>query len=243
MERPQPQLGTQNKTASDRVLAWFVDRFIIIAVSIVVGWSYDSFIATGVSDPFYYFLVAWLVGSFGYHTYFEATYGQTLGKKLLNVVVVSEDGEPCDWLSSTIRNGVRIVDSIPFYFVGIIAMFLSDNDQRLGDIAASTIVTEVVGHPDNETESDFEIELHRNEALEESYLELLNKSGEKVDLSRGTLRTDSGSEFRFPQGETVHRSGDSKTFLVSEEFTIEPGNSVTLLTRSGRRYDVSWQRS
>jgi len=230
------------------VLAWFVDTFLIIVLSIVIGWSYDEFITPAVNDFGFYFLVAWAVGSFGYHTYFEATYGQTLGKRLLNVVVVSEDGEPCDWFSSTIRNVVRIIDSILFYSVGIIAIFLSDNDQRLGDIAASTIVTEVApGHeppePEPEPESDFEIELHHDEGLEERYVELLNKSGEAVDLSRGTLQTDSDSKFRFPQGETVHRPNDSKTFLVSEDFTIEPGSSVTLLTRSGQRYDVSWRES
>jgi uncharacterized RDD family membrane protein YckC len=239
MERPQPQLGTQQKTTGDRVLAWFVDTFILLVISILVASEFGSVRL---------FFLTWGVGSFGYHTFFEATYGQTFGKKAVDVVVIKEDGEPCDWSASIIRNVVRVIDSFLFYLVGIVVILLTENDQRLGDVAAGTIVTEVAPDepgpkPKPKPESDFEIELHHDEALEERYVELLNKSGEEVDLSRGTLRTDSGSEFRFPQGETVHRPGDSKTFLVSDDFTIDPGNSVTLLTRSGRRYDVSWHEA
>lgn len=235
MERPQPQLGTQNQTTADRVLAWFVDTFIIVVMTIFVFFVFDG--------PFP-FVLTWIVGSFGYHTVLEAMYGQTFGKKAVDIVVVKEDGEPCDWYASIIRNVVRIIDSILFYLVGMVVIFLSDNNQRLGDIVASTIVTEVV--PDDgppQLESDFEIELHHGDGGEERYVVLLNRSGEAVDLSRGTLRTDSGSGFPLPQDETVHSPGDSKTFAVPEDATIEPGSSMTLLTRSGQRYDVSWQES
>lgn len=220
------------------MLAWFADTFLILAISILVLFVFDSFVL--------FFLIL-VVGSFVYRTFFEATYGQTFGKKAVGIVVIKEDGEPCDWSASVSRNVVRVIDSFLFYLVGIVVIVLTEDDQRLGDIVASTIVTEVAPDdsppkpkPKPKPESDFEIKLHRDESPEERYVELLNKSGEEVDLSRGTLRTGSDSEFRFPQGETVHRPGDSKTFLVSEDFTIEPGSSVTLHTRSGRRYDVSW---
>lgn len=239
MERPQPQLGTQSKTTGDRILAWFVDGFVLGAVAIVIAWLLGDLSTI---------IWIWGFGSFGYHTVFEATYGQTFGKKAVNIVVVKEDGDVCDWAASAIRNLVRLVDAVFFYLVGLAVIFVSDDNQRLGDLVASTIVTEVAPddgppEPEPEPESDFEIELHLDEDREERYVELLNKSGDRVDLSRGTLRTDSGSEFRFPQAETVHRAGDSKTFLVSEDFTIEPGSSVTLLTRSGQQYDVSWHGS
>lgn len=221
------------------MLAWFADTFIILAISVLVLFVFESFSL---------FFLTLGVGSFGYRAFFEATYGQTFGKKAVDIVVIKEDGEPCDWSASISRNVIRIIDSFLFYLVGMVVILLTEDNQRLGDIVASTIVTKVAPNdsppePKPKPESDFEIKVHHDESPEERYVELLNKSGEEVDLSRGTLRTDSGSEFRLPQGETVHRPGDSKTFLVSKDFTIEPGSSVTLHTRSGQRYDVSWHRA
>lgn len=87
-------------------------------------------------------LLAFVV-SFGYFIVLEAMYGQTLGKKLLGIVVVTEDGEEIDWVDSVIRNVLRIVDALPtLYLVGLIVILLSDEGQRLGDIAGSTYVVE-----------------------------------------------------------------------------------------------------
>lgn len=241
MERPKPQSGTQNETTVERVLAKLADTIIIFVISLVVGVGtsgFNSFI------NWFGFAVAWGVATFVYHTALEATFGQTLGKRAVNVVVVKENGDPCDWGASTIRNLVRVVDSFPIYLIGMVAILLSGDDQRLGDMAASTFVTAVAPEPDQPGQDpDFLIELHHDEPVGDKYVELTNESGEKVDLSRGTLRADSGAEFRFPQGETVHSPGDSKTFLVPEDFRIEPGSSLRLLTRSGMRYDVGWNES
>lgn len=230
MERPQPQLGTHNKTTGDRVLAWFVDGLILGAVTIAIAWSIGEWSTV---------IWIWGFGSFGYHTVFEATYGQTYGKKAANIVVVKEDGTACDWEASAIRNLVRVVDAFFFYLVGLVVILVSDDNQRLGDLVASTVVPEVASG-DEPPESDFVIELHQDDDDGDRYVELLNESREEVDLSRATLRTESGSEFRFPQGEAVHSPGNSKTFLVSADFVIEPGSPVTLLTRTNERYEVRW---
>ncbi|WP_226012578.1 RDD family protein [Halomicrobium salinisoli] len=80
---------------------------------------------------------------FGYFIVLEALYGQTLGKMLLSIAVVSEDGSPIGWGESIIRNLLRIVDALPFlYLVGIVAIVLTDEEQRVGDLAASTLVVE-----------------------------------------------------------------------------------------------------
>ncbi|WP_225333770.1 RDD family protein [Halomicrobium urmianum] len=80
---------------------------------------------------------------FAYFIVLEALYGQTLGKMLLSITVVGEDGSPIGWGESIIRNLLRIVDALPFlYIVGIIAVVLTDDEQRVGDLAASTYVVE-----------------------------------------------------------------------------------------------------
>lgn len=78
-----------------------------------------------------------------YYSCMEATMGATLGKKILGLRVVKEDGSPIGWGDSIIRNLLRIIDSIPFfipYLLGAILVWTSPRKQRLGDRAAHTVV-------------------------------------------------------------------------------------------------------
>ena len=67
--------------------------------------------------------------------------GQTVGKRLLQLRVVDEQGLKLQFSQVVIRNLLRIVDSLPaLYLVGGIASLTSRKCQRLGDLAAGTIV-------------------------------------------------------------------------------------------------------
>lgn len=137
MQRPNPQLGTQGDVVGARIVAWLIDFVIVGVVSGILSSAIASISPrlTGLSA-----LLATIV-TFGYFIYLEGTYGQTLGKRVLNLVVVGEDGGPCTMTASAIRNVLRIVDSLPaVYLLGLIVMFVSDDRQRIGDIAADTIV-------------------------------------------------------------------------------------------------------
>lgn len=78
----------------------------------------------------------------GYYIAFELTWnGQSPGKRLIGLRVVSEGGRPITVTGSIIRNLIRIVDFLPFlYGIGVIAMFIDGRARRLGDLAASTLV-------------------------------------------------------------------------------------------------------
>ncbi len=78
----------------------------------------------------------------GYYIAFELTWnGQSPGKRLIGLRVVSEGGRPITVAGSIIRNLIRIVDFLPFlYGIGVIAMFIDRQSRRLGDLAASTLV-------------------------------------------------------------------------------------------------------
>jgi uncharacterized RDD family membrane protein YckC len=80
--------------------------------------------------------------SMGYFIILESSWnGQTLGKKLVGIRVVREDGSPIDVQEAVLRNLLRIIDALPFlYLLGIILIWTSDKKQRLGDRVAKTVV-------------------------------------------------------------------------------------------------------
>lgn len=71
--------------------------------------------------------------------------GQTVGKRLLRLRVIDAQGLHLQFSQIVMRNLLRFVDMLPgFYLVGGIAAVLNRRGQRLGDLAANTVV---VRHP------------------------------------------------------------------------------------------------
>jgi uncharacterized RDD family membrane protein YckC len=67
--------------------------------------------------------------------------GQTPGKKIMNIIVISEDGNDATRSQLFIRWALKPIDTISFgYMVGLIAAAASKNSQRIGDMAAGTAV-------------------------------------------------------------------------------------------------------
>ena len=80
--------------------------------------------------------------TYGYFAAFEALWnGQTPGKRSIGLRVISVSGRPVTAIDSILRNLLRIVDSIPgIYAVGLVSVFLTARNQRLGDLVAGTVV-------------------------------------------------------------------------------------------------------
>ncbi|MCL6477260.1 MAG: RDD family protein [Peptococcaceae bacterium] len=78
----------------------------------------------------------------GYFIFFETIWnGQTPGKRFLKIRVVQENGSPVTFLKVLIRNILRLIDSLPTaYAIGVISALISKKNQRLGDMAAGTVV-------------------------------------------------------------------------------------------------------
>lgn len=71
--------------------------------------------------------------------------GQTLGKRIMRLRVIREDGRPLTFWEAATRNILRIVDAfpgvlIPIYSLGLLVIFFSSRDQRIGDFFAGTVV-------------------------------------------------------------------------------------------------------
>lgn len=136
-ERPKPELGTEDEVVRKRILAALVD---FVGLWLVLGLLTD--VATRISATLGGLMASLgIVVSFAYFIYFEAEYGQTVGKMAMDVVVVTETGDPITYREAAIRTLLRIVDVLPaFYIVGLVAMFVTDRKQRLGDLVADTVV-------------------------------------------------------------------------------------------------------
>jgi uncharacterized RDD family membrane protein YckC len=96
--------------------------------------AYKWGLALGIAIPF---LLHW-----GYFTLFEAFWnGQTPGKRLMKLRVIQQSGRAVGLFESMGRNLIRFIDMLPvFYFVGALCVFVNRRQQRLGDMAAGTLV-------------------------------------------------------------------------------------------------------
>ena len=130
-----------------RSLARLIDLAIYIcawiAISIVVGIATAPF-SEGVSEGIMLillFVLAWF-----YDFVFEVFLGgATLGKRALGLRVVRPTGAPITWSQSMIRNILRVADALPVgYLFGTVACLVSRNFQRIGDLAAGTVVVYAV---------------------------------------------------------------------------------------------------
>lgn len=135
-----------------RFLAWAVDLASITVISGVIGSVLGISGILGRDLAMAASILAYFVVSIGYGILLEWYWrGQTLGKRLLALRVMDEQGLRLQFSQVVIRNLLRFVDSLPlFYFVGGLACLLSRRAQRLGDVAANTIVvwTPKISEPD-----------------------------------------------------------------------------------------------
>ncbi len=79
---------------------------------------------------------------FGYYIVLEGIGGgQTIGKRALGIRVVAADGSHCGWGRSILRNLMRVIDYLPFFYgIGIIMVAATKEHRRLGDFVGGTLV-------------------------------------------------------------------------------------------------------
>lgn len=121
-----------------RSVAWVIDLLIRGVIYILLGLITKMLGDFGSGLMLItFFLMEWF-----YPVLFEVfNKGMTPGKQYLNIQVLNSDGTPISWSPSMLRNILRTVDFLPlFYGLGFISMLMNNRFQRLGDLAADTIV-------------------------------------------------------------------------------------------------------
>lgn len=81
-----------------------------------------------------------MLGWFAYQVGLEGWLGATPGKILAGIRVRRPGHSRVGLRAALIRNLLRLVDGIGFYLVGAVSVLLSKRNQRLGDLAAGTVV-------------------------------------------------------------------------------------------------------
>jgi uncharacterized RDD family membrane protein YckC len=87
--------------------------------------------------------------TFAYYFGSELVWAQTLGKRVMKLRVVRDDGSKAAAGPVAVRNLVRAVDWLPsLYIIGIVSVFATGERRvRLGDLAAKTKVVADDGTP------------------------------------------------------------------------------------------------
>ncbi|MEH7415366.1 RDD family protein [Neobacillus drentensis] len=134
-----------------RAAAFIVDQVVLMLVNIVTivilffvmdGMESTPFFLKESTFPIAVVVIGLFILNWGYFFFFEFfSGGRTLGKKVVGIRVIQENGHSITLLSSFIRNLVRLIDSLPTaYFLGIVMIFFHPKHKRLGDLVAGTIV-------------------------------------------------------------------------------------------------------
>ncbi len=128
------------------VVDWLIKALFVLLL-VVLGLILTALVAAG-GVPFgtYLFLALlvtlYFLFSVGYKIYFEVRRnGQTPGKKFAGIRVIRAGGGPVDFTAAGIRNLLALGDFVPpFYLVDGFFVLITKKGQRLGDMAAGTIV-------------------------------------------------------------------------------------------------------
>jgi uncharacterized RDD family membrane protein YckC len=143
IEMPLAGIGSRFIALLVDSLIWFAG-FLVIAVLLAIflpGIAAFSKISAEWAVALVIFLI--FLANWGYFTLFEAFWnGRTPGKRVARIRVIQRSGRAIGLFESMARNLIRYIDMQPFalYAVGVIAIFTTRRHQRLGDMAAGTLV-------------------------------------------------------------------------------------------------------
>ena len=186
----------------NRFLAVAIDHFIQYLSIFLIAWLFLSiagYAANDVADApdklmnempkwtiAILVLVLFLIFA-AYFILFEWLWnGQTPGKRLLKLRVIRDDGRPLTLWEAIARNLLRICDAVPgfvvpVYSVGLIVIFLSDRDQRVGDHFAGTVVIR-----ERTDEAPTFAETFSTRITDSAFVRVQKPTGVTADISRLT---------------------------------------------------------
>jgi uncharacterized RDD family membrane protein YckC len=131
-----------------RCMAWGIDLVVIGAISNGAAYLCLAAGLIGVDFAFGLYIFAYFAISIGYGVVAEwALRGQTIGKRFLRLRVMDAQGLRLQFHQIVLRNLLRFADILPAcYLVGGIACLATRRAQRLGDLAANTVVVHIPKH-------------------------------------------------------------------------------------------------
>jgi uncharacterized RDD family membrane protein YckC len=139
-------LAATTRVTGRRVIATIVDGLVFGAAYVLLALAFgdirvegeaanwDANLSAGGNITYGLLVVA-------YYVLMEGYLGQTIGKLTVGITVVSEvTGRPPGIAAAAVRTLLRIIDGLLTYGVAFVVTLASERRQRLGDIAAHTLV-------------------------------------------------------------------------------------------------------
>lgn len=135
MDRPTAPLRV-------RTPAFLLDQLVVIAVvvgpALAAGTGTEALLEPGETRTAVF--LALNAVAFVYHFALELRWGETLGKRLFGLRVVTDDGAAIGVRASLLRNALRAIDGLGYWTVAVVVILIRGDGKRLGDIAAKTNV-------------------------------------------------------------------------------------------------------
>ncbi len=179
-----------------RFLAWLID-LVLFGLLLVAGSVFASPLESGRRGLGLALVLLWqFTLLWGYFLFFEwLWHGQTPGKKVLGLRVITVEGTAITFVQSALRNVLRFVDGLPvpflLYGLGFAVAACNRESRRLGDLAAGTLVVHVEGkaRPIQALYDRADLEHRPRDALVRQRLEQLDRP-QKQTLMELCLRRD-----------------------------------------------------
>lgn len=134
------QIDQTTASVGDRILAQIIDWCVLVGYVVMTSYVFDSL---GL-DSAWFILIFILLPLFSYSLLMEIfNHGQSLGKAVMNTRVIKADGSVPTIGAFVMRSMLYLVDGPSMGFIGLICMLLNKNNQRLGDMAAGTVVVKL----------------------------------------------------------------------------------------------------
>jgi uncharacterized RDD family membrane protein YckC len=135
--------------AASRFIACVIDMFLQLVLILLAAIAALGLLGGGLGTAL--FAMASFAALYLYDVLFEVlASGRTPGKRVTHLRVVRERGTPVDLPASAIRNLLRLIDFLPTaYLVGLASILITRHNQRLGDLAAGTLVIRDAGRRKN----------------------------------------------------------------------------------------------
>ncbi len=206
-----------------RLFAWLIDLLIIIAYYFIVMNLLAKIASAhkhaGNDMPFIYNLSAvyllFFVPILLYHLIFEIIMnGQSIGKKLTGLKVIAETGGRPALHQYLIRWLLRPFDFYFFGLIGLLTVVNTKKNQRLGDIAAGTLVIKTKMQTDINDTVFWEL----NENYKPKFKEVMRLSDRDMNIIKGVLN----SSRKYNNFEVAARTSDKVREVLSITEYHEP---------------------
>ena len=185
------QISQSPASLGERIVAQIIDDFLIICYLVGVSLLITELNFFYITKVLFFLIAVYLPAIF-YHFLMELfNHGQSVGKMVMRIRVVKKDGTTPGIGDFIMRWLLQLVD-LGFSGVGALIILISKNSQRLGDLAAGTMVIQLNDYRKNQVSLDEFSYLDRK--YKPVYPQAEDLSLNQLDVIQRTLNSEYGYE-------------------------------------------------